>query len=342
MTRLAARFVRQKGASGLHGRGVEIALKQAFMLGSIVRMLCTTPSITTLDLIGNTPLLRLRRLERDVPGVELYAKAEWYNPGGSVKDRAALNMVVQAEQSGALRPGMTLLEATSGNTGIALALIGAAKGYPVKICLPANASEERKRILKAYGVDLVLTSPLELTDGAQREARRIYLEDPERYFYTDQYSNDHNWQAHYHGTAMEVWEQTGGRITHWVSGLGTSGTFMGTTRRFRELNPRIRCIAFQPDSPLNGLEGLKHMATALVPRIYDAALADENREVATEDAIDMVFRLAREEGLLLGPSSGAAMVCALDVARGLREGVVVTLFPDNASKYLSARFWDEF
>ncbi len=299
------------------------------------------PPISVLDLIGNTPLLRLRKLEREAPGVELYAKAEWFNPGGSVKDRPALNMVLQAERSGELTPGKTILEATSGNTGIALAMIGAARGYRVKLCLPANASEERKRVLRAYGAELVLTNPLELTDGAQREARRIYQEAPDRYFYCDQYSNDHNWKAHYHTTAVEIWEQTAGRITHWIAGLGTSGTFIGTARRLREFNPRIRCISFQPEFPLNDLDGLKHMATAMVPRIYDPTVADEDRVVSNDAAIEMVHRLAQEEGLLVGPSSGAAMVVALEVARELREGVVVTLFPDSGHRYLSARFWEE-
>jgi S-sulfo-L-cysteine synthase (O-acetyl-L-serine-dependent) len=300
------------------------------------------PPVNVVDLIGNTPLLRFRSITQELaPGVELYAKAEWANPGGSVKDRAALHMVLEAEREGLLTPGKTLLEATSGNTGIALAMIGAARGYPVRLCLPANASEERKRILKAYGADLVLTSPMEMTDGAQRMARRLYEEDPERYFYTDQYSNANNWRAHYHGTAAEIWEQTGGRITHWVAGLGTSGTFIGATRRLRELNPRIRCISFQPASPLYLMDGLKHMATAMVPRIYDPTLADEDLAVEDDDALDMVRRLAQEEGLLVGPSSGGAMACAMQVARGLREGVVVTLFPDNATKYLSASFWED-
>jgi cysteine synthase B len=295
-----------------------------------------------LDLIGKTPLLGFRSIGRDLPpGVELYAKAEWYNPGGSVKDRPALGMVLAAEKSGALHPGKVILDATSGNTGIALAMIGAARGYRVKLCMPANASEERKRILKAYGAELVLTSPFELTDGAQREAKRIYEEDPETYFYADQYSNENNWKAHYHGTAVEIWEQTQGRVTHWVAGLGTTGTFVGTTRRLTELNPRIRCISFQPDQPLHSLEGLKHLATALVPAIYDATLADEDRAVSSDVAEAMVVRLAREEGLLVGPSSGAAIACALEVARELREGVVVTLLPDNGGKYLSARLWDD-
>lgn len=295
-----------------------------------------------LERVGNTPLLAFPSLGRELPeGVELYAKAEWYNPGGSVKDRAALNMVLEGERSGVLTPGKTILDATSGNTGIALAMIGAARGYRVKLCLPANASDERKRILRAYGAELVLTSPFEMTDGAQREARRIHAEAPESYFYCDQYSNENNWKAHYKTTAPEIWEQTQGRVTHWVAGLGTTGTFVGTTRRLKELNPAIRCISFQPDSPLNGLEGLKHLETALVPAIYDPSLADEDRRVSTDEAEDMVRRIARHEGVLLGPSSGAAIACALQVAHEIREGVVITLLPDNASKYLTARFWDE-
>jgi cysteine synthase B len=294
------------------------------------------------DLIGNTPLLSFRRLTRDLPpAVAVLAKAEWFNPGGSVKDRPALHMVREAERTGELRPGKTILDATSGNTGIALAMLGAARGYPVKLCLPANASEERKRILAGYGVDLVLTSPLELTDGAQREARRIYEGDPERYFYADQYGNPNNWKAHYHTTAAEIWEQTGGRVTHWVCGLGTTGTFIGVSRRLKELNPAIRCISFQPASPLNELEGLKHLETALVPRIYDPTVADEDRAADSDDAVRMTLRLAREEGILVGPSSGAAMLIALEVARELTAGVVVTLFPDGAGKYLTRPFWTD-
>lgn len=297
---------------------------------------------STLELVGNTPLLDFPSLDRELPpGVRVFAKAEWYNPGGSVKDRAALNMVMVAERCGELTPEKIILDATSGNTGIALAMIGAARGYRVKLCLPANASEERKRILKAYGAELVLTSPFEMTDGAQREARRIADEEPERHFYCDQYNNPNNWKAHYHGTAMEIWRETAGAVTHWVAGLGTTGTFVGVTRRFRELNPAIRCISFQPDSPLNGLEGLKHLDTAIVPGIYDPGLADEDRRISTDEAEDMVGRLASHEGLLVGPSSGAALACALKVAQEIREGCVVTLLPDNASKYLSSRFWEE-
>lgn len=305
-------------------------------------MVYQTPPIHVLDLVGNTPLLRLPRIGSEVPGVELYAKAEWFNPGGSVKDRAAFNMIRHAEDAGLLGPGKTLLDATSGNTGIAYAMIGSARGFKVKLCMPENASLERKRILKAYGAELVLTSPLEGSDGAIRKAREVFAEDPDRYFYCDQYSNDNNWLAHYHGTAAEIWEQTNGRVTHWIAGLGTSGTFMGTSRRLKEFNPRIRCISFQPDSPFHGLEGMKHMASALVPPIYDPKLADEDRGIATEEAYDMVRRLSREEGLLVGISSGAALACALQVARELKEGVVVTLFPDSGDKYLSERFWDEF
>src|SRR5687767_9398020 len=291
--------------------------------------------------IGNTPLLYFPKLSAELPGVEIYGKAEFFNPGGSVKDRPALNMVLDGERTGRLTPGKTILDATSGNTGIAYAMLGAARGYPVKLCLPKNASPERKRILKAYGAELVLTSPLEGSDGAIREARRLYAGEPDRYFYSDQYSNPANWQAHYHGTALEIWDQTGGQVTHFIAGLGTSGTFVGTTRRLKELNPTVRCLSFQPESPLGGIEGLKHMATALVPAIYDPSLADEDRAVPAEEAYAMTRRLAREEGLLVGVSSGAALVCALKVARDLDRGVIVTIFPDGGDKYLSDPFWDD-
>jgi S-sulfo-L-cysteine synthase (O-acetyl-L-serine-dependent) len=293
-----------------------------------------------LDLIGNTPLLRLPPLPGVPEGVEIWGKAEWYNPGGSVKDRPALSIIEAAERDGRLSPGKTILDATSGNTGIAYAMIGAAKGYPVTLCLPKNASDARKRMLVAYGVELVYTSPFEGTDGAQREARRLAAGQPERFFYADQYNNPANWQAHYHGTAREIWEQTGGRLTHFVAGLGTSGTFVGTTRRLRELNPTIRCVSFQPDEPLNALEGLKHMATAIVPGIYDSALADEDLAICSEASQDMARHLARAAGLLLGPSAAAAAVAAAQVARTLQRGVIVTVFPDSASKYLAERFWD--
>jgi len=295
-----------------------------------------------LDLVGNTPLLRLQRITRDLaPGVSVYAKAEWFNPGGSVKDRPALNMILDGERSGRLTAEKTILDATSGNTGIAYAMIGAARGYRVKLALPASASPERKRILGAYGAELAITSPQEGSDGAIREARRLFAAEPERYFYPDQYNNPANWQAHYHGTGVEIWEQTGGRVTHFVAGLGTSGTFMGTSRRLKEYNPEVEVISFQPDSPFNGLEGLKHMATAIVPGIYDPAQADRDLEMDTEEAQEMTRRLAREEGLLVGVSAGAAAAAALRVAAELERGVVVTVFPDAGDKYLSERFWDE-
>jgi len=269
-----------------------------------------------LDLIGNTPLVRLRRLERDVPaGIELYAKAEWKNPGGSVKDRAALRMVLEGERAGLLQPGRTILDATSGNTGIAYAMIGAARGYGVRLCIPENVTPERKRILRAYGAEIVFTNPLEGSDGAIRQVRRIYEADPERYFYPDQYNNPANCDAHYDTTGPEILAQTGGRVTHFVAGLGTSGTFMGAGRFFRDEKPSVQLISVQPDTPLHGLEGLKHMESALVPGIYDPALADLDMRVATEDAYETTRRLAMEEGLLVGISSGAAAVAGLRIAR---------------------------
>lgn len=294
--------------------------------------------------IGNTPLLRMERVGREFAGVEIGAKAEWFNPGGSVKDRPALSMIEAGVSSGALRAGKTIIDATSGNTGIAYAMIGAAMGYPVKLCLPDSASPERKKMLLAYGAELVFTPGDESTDGAIRRVQAIVAEEPEKYFYPDQYSNDANWQAHYRTTANEIWEQTGGRVTHFVAGLGTSGTFMGSTRRLRELNPGIRCISLQPDGPFHGLEGWKDMATAMRPAIYDEGLADENLEIRTEDAYRMVKRVAREEGLLLSPSAGAALVGTLQVAAGISKAgsaVIVTVFADSAAKYLNERFWDE-
>jgi S-sulfo-L-cysteine synthase (O-acetyl-L-serine-dependent) len=294
---------------------------------------------SVLDLIGRTPLVRLHRIERDTPGVELWAKAEWQNPGGSVKDRAAARMILDGEESGALTPDKTILDATSGNTGIAYAMVGAAKGYRVKLCLPSNASPERKLILGAFGAELILTNPLEGTDGSIREARRLHAEYPDLYFYPDQYSNDGNWRAHYDTTGPEIIEQTSGRLTHFVAGLGTSGTFVGTGRRLRQFNPSIRLISFQPSGPFHGLEGLKHMESAIVPPIYDPTLADEDLRVESEHAHEMVRRLAREEGLLAGISSGAALAATLQVAKKIDRGVIVTIFPDGAEKYLTEKFW---
>ena len=292
-------------------------------------------------LVGNTPLLAFPRLGREVAPVEVYAKAEWYNPGGSVKDRAALSMVLDGERNGRLTKNKILIDATSGNTGIAYAMVCAQRGYRVKLCLPQNASRERKQTLLAYGVDLVLTDPTEGTDGAQRAVKKLVAADPDKYFYPDQYNNDANWRAHYETTALEIWRQTDGRVTHFVCGLGTSGTFMGVTRRLKELNPEVRCVSMQPDGPLHGLEGLKHMESAIVPGIYKPEVADAQIEVATEDAHRMVLRLAREEGYLVGVSSGANMAAAMRIASELREGVVVTMLCDSAAKYLSEDFWSE-
>ena len=286
-------------------------------------------SVSLPDLIGNTPLLRLDRISQHLPNVRLLAKAEWFNPGGSVKDRPALRMLRRGEDEGALEPGKTILEATSGNTGIAFAMLGAALGYPVTVCLPASASAERKRILRAYGAEIIETSALELTDGAIAEARRLHDEAPGKYFYPDQYANDANWQAHYRTTAPEIWEQTGGEVTHFVCGLGTSGTFVGTSRKLKELAPGVRCISVQPDGPLHGLEGWKHMPSSLVPGIYDPTIADSEKSVATEDAHAMMARLAREEGLFVSPSAAGALVAALEVAEEIERGVVVTVFPDS-------------
>src|SRR5690554_4257543 len=294
------------------------------------------------ELIGNTPLLAFRRITAHLPeGVEVLAKAEWANPGGSVKDRPALSIILGAEARGELRPGVTLLDSTSGNMGIAYAMIGAARGHRVKLVVPANASPERLAILRAYRVDLTLSDPAEGVDGAIRLVRELYERNPDAYFFADQYNNPDNWRAHYETTGVEVWEQTGGRVTHFVAGLGTSGTLMGTGRRLREYNPDVRLVAVQPDAAFHGLEGLKHMETAIVPGIYDPGPPDATDPVTTEEAHATWRRLAREEGLLVGVSAGAAMVAALRVASTLTEGVVVTLFPDSASKYLSEPFWAE-
>ncbi|MBZ5705798.1 MAG: cysteine synthase family protein [Acidobacteriia bacterium] len=298
----------------------------------------------TLDRIGNTPLLRLPRVVSEHPGVELLGKAEWFNPGGSVKDRAAANIIATARRNGQLQPGKILLDSTSGNTGIAYAMIGAALDIPVTLCMPENVSVERKRILHAYGANIIYTDPADGSDGAIRMARELAAKHPDLYFYADQYSNDANWRAHYHGTANEIWQQTEGRITHFVSMLGTSGTFVGTARRLKELNPHIRCVSLQPDAPFHGIEGAKHMPSAIVPRIYDASLADANLEISTEASYAMVKRLAREEGLLVGISAAAAVVGCLQIARQLKKSepaVLVTILCDSGDKYLSERFWEE-
>ena len=298
-----------------------------------------------LSKIGNTPLLRLSILESGLPGVEIYGKAEYFNPGGSVKDRPALNMLLDGINTGRLAPGKTILDATSGNTGIAYAMIGAALGYPVKLCLPQNASIERKRILRAYGAHLVITDPGEGTDGAIRRCKQIYQSEPEAYFYPNQYDNPANWQAHHNTTAPEIIRQTDGRITHFVAGLGTSGSFVGITRRFRRELPGVRCISMQPATGFHGLEGLKHMPTAIVPGIYDPDLADENLWVETEGAHAMVRRAARTAGLLVGISSGANMVAARRIGERLaasgQKGVIVTILCDAADKYLSEEFWND-
>ncbi|MFZ0480794.1 MAG: cysteine synthase family protein [Terriglobales bacterium] len=299
---------------------------------------------TVLARIGNTPLLRLDALVPDLPGIELLGKAEWYNPGGSVKDRAAANIVCEAQRAGKLAAGKILLDSTSGNTGIAYAMLGAALGFPVTLCVPENVSEERKRILQAYGANIIYTDPGEGSDGAIKSARLLAGRDPDLYFYADQYSNDANWRAHYLTTANEIWRQTEGRITHFVAMLGTTGTFVGTTRRLKELNPQVRCISLQPDSPFHGIEGAKHLPSAIVPEIYDASLADQNVEISTEAAHDMARQLAREHGLLVGVSAAAAVVGSVQIAESLKKNqpaTIVTVLCDSGDKYLSERFWSE-
>jgi cysteine synthase B len=317
-------------------------------------MIATTRSlgVTLLERIGNTPLLSLERLTAHLPGVQILGKVEWANPGGSIKDRAAAAIVLDAEKRGLLRfhqpagsNGRALLDATSGNTGIAYAMLGAALGFPVTLCVPSNVSPERKNILAAYGAQVIWTDPADGSDGAIRKARAMIAVEPERYFYADQYGNEQNWKAHYRSTANEIWKQTEGQVTHFVAGLGTSGTFMGTTRRLRELNPKIQCISMQPDSPFNGFEGLKHMATAIVPPIYDASLADANVFMETERAYDMARELGRNDGLLVGVSAAGAVATSLQIAeqeaRAGREAVIVTILCDSADKYLTERFWRE-
>ncbi len=289
--------------------------------------------------------MRLEKVVRGYEGVTLLAKAEWLNPGGSVKDRAAAAMVREARAEGRLGPDKILLDASSGNTGIALAMLGAAQGFPVLLAMPSNVSPERKSILRAYAAQVEWTDPDQGSDGAILYARELAANDPERFCYLDQYSNDANWQAHFNSTGPEIWRQTGGRVTHFVAGLGTSGTFMGTTRRLKELNPSIQAISMQPDSPFHGLEGLKYMATSIVPAIYDPSLADQQVTVETEAAYAMAKQLAREEGLLVGISAAAAVVASMQVARNEvangRNAVIVTVLPDSADKYLSERFWEE-
>ncbi|QNI36166.1 PLP-dependent cysteine synthase family protein [Edaphobacter albus] len=304
---------------------------------------------TILERIGNTPLIRLdgltAHLGESASGIQILGKAEWANPGGSVKDRAASAIVTDALQRSLIGNGKGLLDATSGNTGIAYAMLGAALGFPVTLCMPSNVSPERKKYLSAYGANVVWTNPADGSDGAIRKARELAAADPGRYYYADQYSNDENWRAHYRTTANEIWQQTDGQITHFVAGLGTSGTFMGTTRRLKELNPSIRCISMQPDSAFNGLEGLKHMATAIVPPIYDSHLADFNIDMDTEIAYRMCRTLGRSHGLLVGISAGAAVAAAVQVAeqeaQAGREAVIVTILPDSSEKYMSDRFWQE-
>jgi cysteine synthase B len=308
-----------------------------------------TPKLTeqtdVLATIGRTPLVRLMHVTADLPGIEIYGKAEYANPGGSVKDRPALNMILDGERTGKLTQDRVILDATSGNTGIAYAMIAAAKRYRVKLCLPANASLERRRILKAYGAEVVLTDPAEGSDGAIRKCREIYNADPDRYFYPDQYNNPANWIAHFENTGPEIIAQTAGGVTHFVASMGTSGTFTGVTRRMRQDLSGVQCYSAQPSSGFHGLEGLKHMATAIVPGIYDDQLADGNLWIETEDAYRMVRRLAREEGLLVGISSGANVDAALRLGRELhhegKSAVVVTMLSDSADKYLSEHFWDE-
>jgi S-sulfo-L-cysteine synthase (O-acetyl-L-serine-dependent) len=316
-------------------------MAHALTLPNLVR----TEAEPLLATVGNTPLLRLERIPREFPGVEIYAKAEYFNPGGSVKDRPALNMILDGERSGKLNHDRTILDSTSGNTGIAYAMIGANLGYKVKLVLPGNASPERKRILKAYGAEALFSDPNEGSDGAIRMCREIYREDPDRYFYPDQYNNPANWKAHFESTGPEILKQTGGRVTHFVSAMGTSGTFMGVTRRLKRELPQVQCISAQPSSGFHGLEGLKHMPTAIRPGFYDDQTADQNLWIETEDAYRMVRRLAREEGLLVGISSGcnvhAACLVAREAAARGEQAVIVTVLCDSAEKYLSEHFWDD-
>jgi cysteine synthase B len=323
-----------------------LALLEEMMLDAMPRLaLAEAPAVTGTrleQLIGNTPLIRFREVVRDLsPGVQVLAKAEWYNPGGSIKDRAAWKIIRTAEATGKLTADKTLIDATSGNTGIGYAMIGAAKGYRVKLVMPANVNQERIAILRAYGAELVFSDAMESTDGAVDLVKEMVAAEPDRYYYCDQYGNPANWLAHYYTTGPEIWRQTGGQVTHFVAGLGTSGTMMGVGRYLRSMASSVRLVSLQPDGPLHGLEGLKHMQTARVPPIFDPDLVDENREVRTEDAYAMARRLAREGGLFVGVSAAAAMVAALQVARELDFGTVVTVLPDGGYKYMSERFWTE-
>lgn len=297
---------------------------------------------TLFEAVGGTPLLRLPAIGRELDGVELYAKAEYFNPTGSVKDRAAKAMILDGIARGALTHDKTIIDATSGNTGIAYAALGAALGYKVALCLPANATEERKKLMRLYGAEIIETDPLESSDGAYNECRRLVAEHPDKYFYPDQYNNDANWKAHFSGTAVEIWEQTGHRVTHFVAGTGTSGTFMGTSRGLKHLSPEVKAVLMQPDSPFHGLEGMKHMASTIHPGFFDESIADVKLEVATETAYVMARRLVREEGILVGVSSGANVAAALKLAETLPRGsVVVTILCDNGNRYLSQDFWRE-
>ncbi len=294
-----------------------------------------------LSKIGNTPLIKIEKITSHLKNISIYAKAEWFNPGGSVKDRPALYMIMDGIKRGLLTKDKIIIDATSGNTGIAYAMIGSVLGYKVKLALPSNASPERKKILKAYGAELIFTDPLEGTDGAQKVVKEIVEKDPERYFYPDQYNNSANWRAHYETTAVEIINQTGGKLTHFVAGLGTTGTFVGTAKRLKEFNPKIKTVAVQPDSPLHGIEGLKHLPTAIVPGIFEPDLVDELIEVSTEESYKMVKLLAKKEGLFVGVSSGAVMSACLKLAEEIEEGLIVTVFPDSGFKYLSEKFWEE-
>lgn len=314
-------------------------------LAVITPKLSSLPDTDLLAQIGNTPLIRLKKVAADLRGVEIYGKAEYFNPGGSVKDRPALNMILEGERTGKLTPDKIILDSTSGNTGIAYAMIGAARGYKVRLVLPGNASVERKRMLKAYGAEMVFTDPGEGSDGAIRKCKQIYGASPETYYYPDQYNNPANWRAHYETTALEILNQTGGRITHFAAAMGTSGTFTGVSRRLKRELPNVKCVSAQPSSGFHGLEGLKHMPTAIVPGIYDPAIADDNVWIETEDAYAMCRRVAREEGVLVGISSGANLVAARSLGRRLaaagESGVIVTVLADSAAKYLSEEFWND-